>query len=180
MGVWKVARRYAQALFAYAREKGVAEGVYADMALLRASVAGSRELSLTLRNPVLPPSAKEKAVAAVFKGRVGPAMGTFFTFLAKKRRLDILGEIADAYDQLEKERQGVVEGVLSTARPVTDARRNDLEKGLSKKHGLTYRLAPEVRPELLGGFRLKVRDRVFDCSLENQLQRLREKLVGEG
>jgi F-type H+-transporting ATPase subunit delta len=178
MSEWKVARRYALAVFHLALEKGDLEKVISDMRLIRASIAGSPELAGMLRNPVLPPTAHHRILSAIFKDKLGKSVAVLLTFLREKRRLMILKEITDAFDELDKERQGIVEGTLFTARPVQEERKAALENGLSKKYTRTYRLVTETRPELIGGFSLMVRDRIYDCSIANQLKRLQEKLVG--
>ena len=49
----QVAARYAKSLLDLGREMGTLENVKQDMDLLAATVAGSRELRLLLRNPIV-------------------------------------------------------------------------------------------------------------------------------
>lgn len=178
MSEWKVARRYANALFRVALEKGDLGPVAEGMEFIRSTLEGSPELVHALVHPVLTPSIQRRVVAGVFKDRLPATLDVFLAFLEKKRRLMILRAVTGVFDELVKERQGIVEGRLLTARSLSDDRKAALEKGLSSKFGRTYRLRTETKPELMGGFSLMVRDRIYDCSVENQLKRLREKLAG--
>lgn len=178
MSEWKVARRYALAVFRLALEKGEVDKVAQGMRFINASLRGSPELAHILIHPVLPPSIQYRAVSEVFKGRLPGMLDTFLCFLREKKRLMLLKAVTEVFDELVKEKQGIVEGTLFTARPVQEERKTALESGLSKKHARTYRLVTETRPELIGGFSLMVRDRIYDCSIANQLKRLQEKLVG--
>jgi len=180
MSEWKVARRYANALFRIALEKGELEPVAEGMRFIRSTLEGSPELVHALVHPVLAPSIQHRVVAEVFKGRLPATLGRFLAFLEEKKRLMILRAVTGVFDELVKEQQGVIEGRLLTARPLSDERKAALERGLSSRFGSTYRLRAETKPELMGGFSLMVRDRIYDCSIENQLKRLREKLVGTG
>ena len=53
----------------------------------------------------------------------------------------------------------------------------DLRKALEAKTGKKVRLRIEVEPELIGGAVVRIGDRVYDGSVQHQLESLRDQLA---
>lgn len=93
--------------------------------------------------------------------------------LIKKGGLRFGDEVTGAIEQIIDQRQGLLEGILESAGPPEENFLEELKKALIKKTGAReIRLLPRIRPELLGGFRLRLGDEVLDASLRGQLRQM--------
>jgi F-type H+-transporting ATPase subunit delta len=68
--------------------------------------------------------------------------------------------------------------VVTSAHELLASERDELEARLRSAHGQDIRITYEVEPELLGGVRIRVGDRISDYSVAARLDALRQRLVG--
>ena len=74
----------------------------------------------------------------------------------------------------DAERQSAM---VESATPISDDMRYQLKAGLDKKYGRDLTLAFTVKPELLGGIRVKVGSDVWDGSVKARLENLKNSLA---
>jgi F-type H+-transporting ATPase subunit delta len=67
--------------------------------------------------------------------------------------------------------------VVECATELESAQRYQLEKGLAKKYGREITLEFKLRPELLGGIRVKIGSDVWDGSVKARLEALQASLA---
>ena len=82
----QVAARYAKSLLDLAKEQGTLATIKEDMDLLANTMAGSRDLRLLLRNPIVKHDKKLSILNAVFQGKVSEMLMRFFQILTSKNR----------------------------------------------------------------------------------------------
>ena len=104
-------------------------------------------------------------------------MRNLLRLVVDKNRESELPGIYRAFVQLVEQAQGlvhveVVSAVALTA-PLQEALRAKLESSLQK----TVELTLNVDPEILGGLRLRIGDRIADASVRHRLEKLRELLI---
>ncbi len=97
------------------------------------------------------------------------------TVIEKKPRgyIGVLGNLARLMRN-EAERQSAM---VESATPLSDDMRYQLKAGLTKKYGRELTLDFHVRPELLGGIRVKVGSDVWDGSVKARLEALKNQLA---
>lgn len=166
--------RYARALFGAARAQNAVDAVRGDLGALRAILAATPALAEALRHPRLPGSAKAEIVK---KAGASPLVAALAGLLFEKGRWDALPDIAAAFESLADVAAGVLPVRLTTPTPLVPAEAQRWTKTLAAVHRGTVRLDTRVDPGLLGGVTIRVGDRVWDNSLKNQLERLRESLA---
>ena len=172
----KTARRYAKALYDLAAQTGVLEPVLSDLGSLRSGLVQSPELARFLGNYILPRSARREALTRLFTGKLHPLSFKFLMFLEAKKRLGRLVEIDTAFQALYDEKAGIVKGRLTSAFPMDPADARAIAERVRARVPGTIELAADVAPALLGGFRLRVDDLLFDLSLATRLQTLRRRI----
>ncbi|GIV60828.1 MAG: ATP synthase subunit delta [Rhodothermaceae bacterium] len=171
-----VARRYAQTLLEEAERTGLLERVDADVATLRDTLDGSRQLQLFFQSPVVSREKKRAVVQALFEARVAPVTLHFLELLVEKRREPLLPAILEAYRTLRDARQGVVEAQARLALPPGAEEQKALQAALERMTGRRVRLRLEQDPALIGGVVIRLGDTVYDGSVRHQLERLRTRL----
>jgi F-type H+-transporting ATPase subunit delta len=174
-----VAKSYAKALFALARERNQGDAIAAELEMLAGTIARQPALLDFFSRPWV--AATVKRAAAVEVGtRLGlsPLMRDFLGLVALRGRADHLAAIAAAYRALDDEAKGRMRVKLRVAISLTDAERDELRRRLSRLLGGRELLIEERADEkLLGGFVAEVGSTILDGSLDNQLARIGERLA---
>ncbi len=169
-----LARRYARALFAAARDRRAEDKVARE---LGEALPGLLKAEALCRDPRTPAPAKEAAVVKAVVDRT-PLLRHFVLLLLRRKRLSLLPLIAeDVRDILEKQK-GVVAARVATARPLSSEERTRLEKILGQLSGRAVALEAVEDPSLLGGVQVRLGDAVYERSLRADLARLKEVLDG--
>jgi F-type H+-transporting ATPase subunit delta len=168
-----VAARYARALFAAAKAQGLVEPVRGDLARLNEVLVASPMLNVALRDPRVSPEAKRRVIESVF-GRFSPVLERFIGILLEKKRWDAWREILPVYERLANEEGGILAVQVTTATGLTKEETAQVQRSLEKSWGGPVSLQSRVSESLLGGMVLQVGDRVWDNSLKEQMEHLRE------
>lgn len=174
----QVAARYAKSLLDLAQEQGNLATIKQDMDLLANTMAGSRDLRLLLRNPIVKHDKKLSILAALFQGKVSEMLMRFFQILTSKNREAALEHIGDEFLAQYNAMQGVQVAEVISATPLTPATRAAIEKMVTQQTGLKeVSLTEKVDASLIGGFILRVGDQQIDDSVRGGLRRLRISLT---
>lgn len=174
----EVVRRYAATVLDAAAAAGVTDAVRRDLAGLASTLRGSTELTAFLSNRLLDPTTVAAALERVFAGRVDHLTLNFLRLVAQRRRADLLPQIVAAALQILDARSGTDIAEVRSAAALTAPQLEALRQGLARYTGRQVRVHAEVDPSLRGGLVARLGDMVFDGSVETQLRRLRERLVG--
>jgi F-type H+-transporting ATPase subunit delta len=173
-----VARRYAKALAGIAVDQGSLVEIQRELASVAALVRANPDLERLAFYPLLAPSQKAKAMDAVLEaGGFSATLRRFFAVVAGAARLDLVYELAAAFDELVDEQLGVVEASVETAQPLSTEQSAALAAALSRRTGKTVKLKWRQDPSVLGGVRAQVGSTVYDASLKGQLRLLQARLL---
>jgi len=171
-----VARRYARALFAAARDASSLDAVRADCSLLSA-VLVDEEARAMLIDPRFDARAKRTLLEKAFGELLHPLTLSLFGVLERRRRVSLLTEIPLAFGELDDAHAGRVRGDIETAQPLEDAARARLEAALSARTGHTVLLTAHTDPALLGGARVTFGGIRLDASVRGALDALQRRLL---
>ena len=105
------------------------------------------------------------------------ALANFVLLLAKKNLLGASQKILADFERYYNEAEGILTVNAETAKALSAEEKENIIKNLKKITGKEIELAGIVKPELIGGLRLKIGDTLIDGSLQNQLSSLRKKLI---
>jgi F-type H+-transporting ATPase subunit delta len=172
---YKVATRYAKAIFDLSVEKQLLEQSMTDMDLLASTYHASKDLQLLMASPVVKPDKKQKVIRELFGKHIGELVLNFLMILTSKGREMHIGVIAEEFLRLYKEKQGLKTVFLTTAVPVDDTIRQKVKALVAAHTGKTIELIEKVDPKILGGFVLKIDDALFDSSLNFKLNELKKE-----
>jgi F-type H+-transporting ATPase subunit delta len=172
----RAAIRYAKALLSLAKDQNLAEAVNYDMKLITNSIAESKDLSNMLDNPVVSSDIKKSALLEIFKNTT-PLSINLIDILTTNKRINLLGDVAQKYNELYDLLNGIQVAEVTTAIPLTD----DLKiKVLAKVKELTGKEATIksiVDDSILGGFILRVGDIQYNASIANKLNKLKREFT---
>lgn len=173
-----VARRYAKALSEIAEQEGTLVKVQEELAAVAALVRTNPDMERLAFYPLLAPAQKAKAFEAVLSTMgISETVRRFFRVVAQAARLNLVLELATAFDELVDERTGVVEAKVQSAQAMTAPQTKALLDGLARRTGKTIRLQWRQDPSILGGVKVQIGSTVYDASIQGQLRLLKAKLL---
>lgn len=133
-------------------------------------------IEATLSSPRISLEAKESMIDKAFAS-ASSTLKNFLKVVCQHGRFDSIRVIYRSARALHDEEAGRVEVTLTTAEAADDALKSRITEQLSKALGQQVRLKTKVDPAILGGIVVKVGDTVYDGSLSNQLNQVRNAAV---
>ena len=113
----------------------------------------------------------------VFGGRVSATTLNFLKVLANHGRLGLLRHVVRATDLLWQEQNNRVQVQVRSASELDHSLQQELRDTLGKALDCDPVITMTVDPELIGGFVVKMGDKVFDASTRTSLERARQAMV---
>ncbi len=174
-----VARRYASALADVVIERGEEQQVQAELAAWERMISDNSALLEAFNNPTVAYEQKGSVLnELIARTKVRPTTANFLRTLLKNQRLAELPQVNANLAQTLDLRAGVVSAEITSARPVADETKALLAEKLGLLTGKKARLTFDTDESLLGGIVTRIGSTIYDGSVRNQLQRLREELAG--
>jgi F-type H+-transporting ATPase subunit delta len=171
-----VARPYAKAAFEDARDNGRLADWSAGLATA-AEIVRDPEVQPLLDDPRVAPAQLAQLLMDVAGPKLGDSGRNFVATLAQNRRLGYLPQIAELFEQLKDEAQGVADVTVTSAAPLDEAQRRELSEALARRLARKVRLHCQTDAALIGGAVLRSGDMVIDGSLRARLERLAYELT---
>ena len=174
-----ISKRYARAFFDIAGEEKKLEQYYDELHQFSSVIAQNKDLGGFLANPIFEQEIKKKVLEKIIgKLSLSPMTINFLKLLIDKKRIDILPDIETCYRQLMDETLKTVRVTVKTAFELTPDMRSYITSSLKKMTGRTVDVTVENDKNLLGGIVIGVGDTLYDGSIKNQLNNMRN-LLGE-
>ena len=129
-------------------------------------------------NPSIATEQKLKVLNAI-AGRIGmfPQVRNFLAVIMDHQRLAELDEILAEYHAIADEQSHMAEAEITSAHPLNDQDRAELEAHVAKLAGGRVRATYHQDANLLGGAVVRIGSTVYDGSIRAQLQQLKQRLV---
>lgn len=169
-----LAKRYATALFALAKDKGVTDAVASDLAELHGELHAPHAGDL-LTSPDVAADERVGILAKLTAGR-HDLVANLVGVLQHRRRLEVLCDLPAAFRELYMDDRGEVEGTAESAHPLDEQELKSLTELACRLSGKQVVLTATHVPDLLGGVRLYVGNVLYDGSLRAALNQLQDKL----
>ena len=140
-------------------------------------VTGSRDLQLALLSPAV-----KKVRKVALLGKLSDELGlhrlvhNFLSVVVSHRRTSELKNIRMGFEDVVDERLGWVHAEIATARELSPAQREEIERVLGTKLGKFIRADYKIDPSLLAGVRARVASKEYDATLKGKLESMRQSL----
>jgi F-type H+-transporting ATPase subunit delta len=168
-----LARPYARAAFAIAREAG-ALPAWSSALAFAARVAADPQIAGLLGNPKL---TRADTVTLLAPEGASEVFGDFLALLFDNRRLPLLPEIAGLFDELRFEAERTVKARVTSAIVLPAAELETIKSALKRRFGREVEVETAVDASLIGGAVIDAGDIVIDGSLKGKLGRLQAALA---
>ncbi|MBX3463820.1 MAG: ATP synthase F1 subunit delta [Planctomycetes bacterium] len=170
-----LAKRYATALHLLTEAQGATAAVEGDLRALH-EVLRDPGARLLLTSPDVGAAERGRILARLAAGRHA-LVERLLGVLQHRRRLEVMFDLFPAFRALCLAERGEVEGVAETPHPLDDAQVAALQDLAGRLSGQKVALTVALRPELLGGVRLRLGNVLYDGSMQSALAQLEQKLL---
>lgn len=170
-----VTARWGDALYNLAARQGVLAVVTADIEKLATLVARPEVRSLLTSRARS--RAEKRQLLASQTASSHPLVQNFANLLFDRQREEVLLTIGAAFRRRTLADANQAEGIVESARPLGAAEIAALARDLGPVLGKQIVLTNRIVPELVGGARVIVQNRMIDYSVQGRLEALRTKLL---
>ena len=172
-----VAKRYAKALFEAANEKNSLDQVEQDLQFVVKVMKDTEGFTTFLRHPRVGTDVKKETVATAFQQEISEVSQNFLYLLIDNHRMEYLEEILYQFIELANEARKVVDVEAITATALEQKDQDSIVQLLNQKLNKTVRLRNKIDPSIIGGMVVRIGDRIYDGSLQAQLQMMKKKFI---
>ena len=169
------AKRHAQAVFQLALEQGELEKWLEDLKTI-ATTLSEPQLMAILESPSVHLDEKMALISRCLPGVSQLALNLVYLLIAR-RRLSLIEQIVSEYERLADAYQGLEHAEVTTAIPLDEEDKKRLSERLASLTGTRIMLSTKVNPDVIGGFVVRIGDRLIDGSIKSKLNSLRKSLV---
>jgi len=170
-----IARPYAEAAFARARENGQVD-TWGDALTTLSVIAADPTMAEQIGNPNLPRERLRDAILEIAGDGMPSEVGNLLSLLAANNRLSTLPEIARFFEVLRTRHQGVRRVQISSAFELGDDAQKKLAAALEKRLEAKVEITVETDVSLVGGVQIRAGDLVIDGSVRGKLHKLATEL----
>lgn len=173
----RVASRYANALFAVAKENSVVESVSDDLSAISHALDNDPAFRDLIHNPGFKRDQKLQVLEAVFSDRVTALTMQLIRVLLDRRREVLLPNVQAEFDEIRRREGGIAYVEVTSAEEMTDAERESVISKIASATGKTVEATFEIDKSILGGIKVQVGNYVLDGSVAGGLSRLRDRMT---
>jgi F-type H+-transporting ATPase subunit delta len=165
-----LARPYAEAAFqlACAGGSGALQTWSEGLAQLAAVTSGD-ELLACIGNPQFTPDQLSALCLDVAGKGLNEEQKNFVRVLVENKRLTVLSEITETFNDLRNAHEGVKDAQITSAFPIEANVLGEVVTALERKFGCKIKTSVSIDPKLIGGVRIAVGDEVIDASVRGKL-----------
>lgn len=171
-----IARPYARAAFAHAKERNDLPG-WSKLLGTAAAVAADSRVARLIGNPRVTGDELVELLTGIAGGAGGAEGRNFLRAMAQNRRLALLPEIAAQFETLRAEVENVIDVEIVAAREIAAPQQKRLTEALKRRLGREVRMHTRIDETLIGGAVVRAGDLVIDGSLKGRLARLASALT---
>jgi len=177
MSVETVARRYAVALADVVTKTNETTSVQTELKIWEEMMSSNSQLLEAFSNPSIAHDNKEKVLENLIeKTKPTKTTANFLRVLLRNSRLTEISEINERFAVVLEERSGAIAAQVTSARPLSEAEKADLQTNLNKLTGKNVSPNFEIDENIIGGVITRVGSTVYDGSIKTQLENLKEQL----
>lgn len=170
----KVAKRYAQGLLDFTNESGQTATVFSEMKDVVKIMKESADLNKFFMTPYIDSKKKVEVANEIFKG-LSISSKNLITLVIKHGRESQLKNIAQEFINKVEDISGVQRVTVTTA---TQLSKENLDEILRNSNlvntNANFDLQLNIKPEILGGYILRVGDQQIDASVKSKLNQVKK------
>ncbi|MGK6340895.1 ATP synthase F1 subunit delta [Chryseobacterium sp. DT-3] len=170
----KVAKRYAQGLLDFTNETGQTAAVFSEMKDVKKIMSQSADLNKFFLTPYIDAKKKIEVADQIFKD-FSVSSQNLIRLVIKHGRENQLKNIAQEFINKVEDINGVQRITLTTATQLSKENLDQILRSTSLvREGSNFDLNLNVKPDILGGYILRVGDQQVDASVKTKLNQVKK------
>jgi len=171
-----IARPYAEAAFKLARESNTLVQWSRMLALLEL-VATDEQVARCIGDPNVSGQQLESLVLGVCGQQLDGAGRNLVQVLVDNDRLVVVPEVRVLFEDLKREHEGLLEAQITSAFALDDEQKIRLVRRLETRYQRKVSAQVSVDPQLIGGVKIVVGDKVLDATVRGKLDAMAAALT---
>ncbi|KKB74266.1 MULTISPECIES: F0F1 ATP synthase subunit delta [Bacillus] len=174
-----VSKRYAAALFDIALESKLVNEIEEELTVVKQLFSEHKKLIAVLSHPKVPSEKKKQILKDSFGSASTAVLNTLY-LLIDRSRISIVPDLADEYVKMANRHRQTEDAVVYSVKPLSEEEIFSFSQVFAKKAGAaSLRVKNEVDPDLIGGVKIRIGNRIYDGSVSGKLARIERQLAGE-
>ncbi|WP_456342999.1 ATP synthase F1 subunit delta [Thermovibrio sp.] len=171
----RIARRYAKALAEVLPDDRLEKVLKEVEELLK--IFNEKALKY-FKSPVVPVERKRALLEEILsKVEISPELKKVLLLMVQRNRLGLLREFKEEFESFVNARLGIVKAEITSATELDEETLNKIAKKIEELFGKKAEITVKLDPSIIGGFIVKVADKVLDASIKTQLENLKKAIA---
>ena len=172
-----VARRYAKALINIGKAEGTVEKIGEELRNMATLLDAYPRLREVLWNPFYGKEPRKAIIEEVVRlADLSRVMLGFFMLLIEKERFRLFDVILTSYQDLEDAHAGRMRAEVITAGPLNEEEIESIQSKLARIFKKEIVVETTLDESVIGGIICKIGSVVYDGTIRNQLERMKEQM----
>lgn len=173
-----IIKNYVQALFDLSVEANELEKNMLLAEELSIELLGEERMRY-LREPDIPVAEKKERLEKEYRDKLSQTMWSFLLQLLIENKIVLLPDILPEFIRTAKRHLGHVEARVSSAKPLNEEEQDRIRALLEEKIGKPVNLSYSIYEDLIAGFNVNMKGKVFESSARGRLDDLRKSIGKE-
>ncbi len=176
MSYSKISKRYAKALFGFSQEQNSLETIKNDMDYIHELCNVSPDFVAMLESPVIKIHKKMEIITEIMQKNVCETTMKFLAIVSKSRREKIIPSLSEEFILMYNDFSGIKKVQLYSAVALPQELTTKINTMLAEQTKKKIELSEHIQEDLIGGFVIKMDDLLYDASLKNELNKIKNEL----
>lgn len=169
-------RKYAEAVFLIAREENKLTECRDNILLLQEALNKCPEFFTFFHVPHIPKDIKKNILKDIFKNKLLDSVLNFLMVLIDKKREDLIFTIIELFMDMYNEEENIEEVEVITSLSLSENLYKNISGLYERKLGKKIKLLRRVKPEIIGGIIVKIKDNIINTGFNYCLDDIKDKL----
>lgn len=166
---------FAQAIYSLSKEENKVDEVYKDLTFVNDVLNSNKDSLLFLASPTIDYDKKNELLKKHFSN-IDRNVFAFLTIVIKKHQIKYFSYIVDNYLKLSNIDKNILQGLLYTPFELDKDTISRLNEVFSKKYNKQVILKMIIDKKLIGGLKVLINDTLYDYSIENKIEVIKNNL----
>ncbi len=163
---------YGQSLYDLAVAEGISDEILKEMEAVRSIFVENPDYVTLLSEPSIPKKERLGLIDEAFGDSLQVYLLNFIKILVEKGLLRSFSACFKRYRASYNSDHGIEDAVVTSAVPLKDDSFDQLKKRLESLTGKKILLKQKVDPDVLGGIKVELEDRLYDGTVKGRLKEL--------
>tara|TARA_B110000014_G_scaffold47721_1_gene31572 strand:+ start:1663 stop:2202 length:540 start_codon:yes stop_codon:yes gene_type:complete len=173
----RASERYAKSLLTLSIDENLLGDVKSDIDMLMRTFSSSREISNLYINPIIPIHHKVEITKQLFENKINRLTLNLLLNVIYRKRDSLIESICLKFIELYNLYKNIVESSITTTTELDDITLDDIKIFAEKVSNKKVSLAQNIDKNIIGGFNLKIGDKMYDCTISSKINELKKELI---